>query len=92
MTNKWKTTMSQTAIAKWKTFPCKNCLIKNVCGKYCFHFPPYNEMNIYVKENKYIYICLGCGRDHSNDHTDIKYPISYPKCPCCWAIWRNAKE
>ncbi len=49
---------------KWKTFPCKSCLLKGNCNTKCFNWPL--EMNSdmtrkYIKENNLSNICLACG-------------------------------
>ncbi len=60
---------------KWKTFPCKECLIKGKCKETCFEWPLTNEVMLYIKENNLQYICLCCG-----------YEImlsDYNMCPIC---------
>ncbi len=62
---------------KWKTFPCKSCLLKGNCKERCFNWPlnsfsliqTYREEGIvdnnslynHVKENNLQHICLRCG-------------------------------
>ncbi len=49
---------------KWKTQPCKECLVKNVCNKACYDiyaYSTYEEVLRFVKENHLESICLSCG-------------------------------
>ncbi len=47
---------------KWKTFPCKICLLKGRCHSSCFQFPTtYHALEEYVIENQLRNTCLSCG-------------------------------
>ncbi len=46
---------------KWKTFPCKTCLIKGVCKDRCFIWPDYDTMGKHVEKNQLKDICVSCG-------------------------------
>ncbi len=54
---------------KWKTYPCKECLIKTTCSTRCFDWPKtyddrtYNMilLKMYIKINQLENICLSCG-------------------------------
>ncbi len=48
---------------KWKTYPCKHCIVKSVCAEDCFMFPHIDELTEYAKENDIKHKCLGCGHD-----------------------------
>ncbi len=52
---------------KWKTFPCKNCIIKNTCSKACFEYP-----DVEVVRNFSLTIldeCIACGvKDMNNEN------------------------
>ncbi len=57
---------------KWKTMPCKDCLIKKSCTKYCFELPSWRELNDYIFENDIPpTLCLRCGS------------VSYETFKCC---------
>ncbi len=45
----------------WKTFPCKECIIKKVCNKKCFLWPNIYRIQDHIKENHLENICLRCG-------------------------------
>ncbi len=47
--------------AKWKTFPCEECLLKSICKIQCFKFPRYQQVERHIKKKKYEYMCLSCG-------------------------------
>ncbi len=38
------------AIEKWKSYPCKECIIKNTCSKACFEYPDDNSPIQFSKE------------------------------------------
>ncbi len=46
---------------KWKTFPCKECLIRKVCKQDCFICPEHDHLKKYVEDNLPKNTCLGCG-------------------------------
>ncbi len=48
-------------IDKWKTQPCKNCMIKKLCRKNCFSSPSYHKLFEYTAENPLNNSCLYCG-------------------------------
>ncbi len=45
---------------KWKTFPCKECILKSKCTKSCFDFPDEQRVRRYVIDNSLGNICLSC--------------------------------
>ncbi len=66
---------------KWKTFPCKECLLKAKCSKQCFSWPKGNWpidgiveqeelMFRHIKENQLENICLRCGAKDANTFID----------------------
>ncbi len=56
---------------KWKTYPCKNCLLKNSCDTFCFIIPGYNDLDEHLVLNQLNHKeCLGCGS------IDMNYPYS----------------
>ncbi len=56
---------------KWKTFPCRNCLLKKSCGDRCFEIPV-GSLN-HVKENKLQGICLACGNVVNKSNVIVWY-------------------
>ncbi len=66
---------------KWKTQPCKECIIKNICKKECFKWPFSTIIYKYVTDNNLRCICLNCG---------IK--ISYDKYWCIKCGYREVIE
>ncbi len=47
---------------KWKTFPCKDCIIKKICTEWCFKWPrKYSDLVDYIEENDLECTCLSCG-------------------------------
>ncbi len=46
---------------KWKTFPCRDCVLKKTCSKACFEWPVFRVVENHVVENKLQHICLSCG-------------------------------
>ncbi len=66
-------------IEKWKTFPCKTCLLKHKCNKTCFKFPDtINDTDVsrYMAEHVELKeICLCCGEPR-----DVFYYWACQKC------------
>ncbi len=65
---------------KWKTFPCKNCIVKSNCTNKCFDWP--NKCSIqfsnddiinHIKENNLVHICLSCGNHYTNRYNYIQW-------------------
>ncbi len=48
---------------KWKTHPCKNCLLKSKREHQCFEFPSISEIVIHINQYNLQHICLCCGND-----------------------------
>ncbi len=57
---------------KWKTFPCKECLLKGKCSEMCFNIPVCNtdrflsetmihEIEQHIDKHGLQEICLACG-------------------------------
>ncbi len=47
---------------KWKTQPCKTCLLKGRCKGSCFPLPDSTEVADYIRRNNNIEnTCLSCG-------------------------------
>ncbi len=46
---------------KWKTFPCRDCLIRKVCSEWCFNWPGFDAMNTHAKTHFTHPTCLSCG-------------------------------
>ncbi len=54
---------------KWKTFPCKTCLVKKTCKQDCFEYPDIEGgLSRYIKENQLEGICLNCGDASVSSH------------------------
>ncbi len=47
-------------IEKWKTFPCKTCLLSYKCKSWCFDWATNDVLKVYIKENNLKGICLAC--------------------------------
>ncbi len=71
---------------KWKTFPCKECLLKGNCTKRCFDFSSIHDMIEYVYNNKLEYNCICCGYNFLNEkETDC------PECKSWISHWIKTK-
>ncbi len=46
---------------KWKTYPCRECLLKGKCSRRCFGWPDHNIVDTYLAKNHLINTCLSCG-------------------------------
>ncbi len=56
---------------KWKTHPCKECLLKKVCIKLCFEIPEDKidqVSQLYKDSYKNNKICIACGGNKSSKH------------------------
>ncbi len=56
---------------KWKTFPCKDCLIKRVCKKECFEVPDLKTLTCYSEKHGLVKKCLGCGEETKIKHSHV---------------------
>ncbi len=56
--------------AKWKTFPCKECIINKICDRWCFDWPVDSELMNHIEKNQLKNICLGCGDSMNHDWPD----------------------
>ncbi len=54
---------------KWKTYPCKECLIRYICKQECFKWPTSaNTVAKHIRENNLQYVCMRCGDMLSNNN------------------------
>ncbi len=51
---------------KWKTQPCKHCIVKTTCKQDCFMWSEY-DVKRYIEDNDLQYICINCGIDIQED-------------------------
>ncbi len=64
---------------KWRTFPCKECLLKKMCKIRCFNWPqnvidgPSDKIKVHIKENNLEHICLSCGHNPASDFGIIQW-------------------
>ncbi len=58
---------------KWKTYPCKECVIKGVCVHRCFDFASisYDKIIQHVIENHLELTCLSCGTKDVDTYPSI---------------------
>ncbi len=66
---------------KWKTFPCKGCLVKKTCKDRCFNWPtvPYIVIS-HINTNNLQGVCLACGDSCSGRYNEH---IPHWTCPGC---------
>ncbi len=64
---------------KWKTFPCKECLMRTSCTQRCFPWDSGYNLTRYVKAKYPHPVCLSCGTEF-NSHWKV---IAYTKCKYC---------
>ncbi len=61
---------------KWKTFPCKECLLRCTCINQCFDWPMIGDyktndrdlVETYIKENNLENVCLSCESPNVNSY------------------------
>ncbi len=67
---------------KWKTFPCKTCILKGICTIECFEWPTLSDHHVitdrhvverYIEENDLQHTCLSCG-NKNNDNYENTFP------------------
>ncbi len=70
---------------KWKTYPCRDCIIKNNCTTQCFRFPYHSTVKDHVNEKGLEHICLSC---KSIVHTLLPWNaiIIYSCSNCRWSV------
>ncbi len=54
---------------KWKTFPCKECLIKKTCKQECFEWPDGDTAIDHITTNNLQGVCLLCGDEIARPHS-----------------------
>ncbi len=64
---------------KWKTQPCKECILKGKCSKHCFDFPSSREpIENHIESTGVVDTCLSCGSSINRD-TLKSHPNRYMK-------------
>ncbi len=61
---------------KWKTYPCKYCIVKSTCTRACFTIPWLSSTSRYRIHNNSGNICTACSKESCN--------IKDFLCPSCW--------
>ncbi len=74
---------------KWKTYPCRECVLKGKCRERCFTFPSFKIIHSYTKRNDIRNICLSCG-----EYTNPPYGYTIMNrcktiCPICHPVEVN---
>ncbi len=66
---------------KWKTYPCKECIVKGKCSEYCFEYPlDRTIIHTHIKENNLRGICLACGSMNINGMCTMTCEECCEKC------------
>ncbi len=68
-------------INKWKTMPCKYCLLKGKCSESCFEWPSYSQLKTYALTNHLTTTCLICGTHNVNRYLYVQW-----NCENCFEI------
>ncbi len=55
---------------KWKTFPCRDCLLKGKCFKRCFDWPSHSVVSNYIDEHHLETACLACGSPNATNYSN----------------------
>ncbi len=53
---------------KWKTQPCKDCILKGKCSSSCFKYPSYQTICEFSREGRHLMKvkeCIACGEEVS---------------------------
>ncbi len=58
---------------KWKTQPCKECLLKKSCKQECFKWPAYRVVSEYIRENDLQNICISCGNENVDYYDNVQW-------------------
>ncbi len=58
-------------IEKWKSFSCKECLLRKTCSDICYNYPQYDIALEHVTNNNLSQTCLSCGTKKDNRYSRV---------------------